>query len=68
MDLSQFGLRITSICLPGSQPVSLPSLLFLTMYGPVKTTFLSYVDGLVLSNFDAYSRGTGIVIGITSAA
>ena len=38
------------------------------MYGPVKTTCWSYVDGSFLSNFWAYSFGTGVVIGITSAA
>ena len=30
--------------------------------------YWSYVDGLLRSNFSAYSCGTGIVIGITSAA
>src|SRR3954466_16013363 len=52
----------------GFQPVSLPDASFLTMYGPVKTTFWLYVDGFLASNFFAYSGGTGIVSGITSAA
>src|SRR4051812_30921300 len=38
------------------------------MYGPVATTCVLYVDGFLASNFDAYSLGTGTVIGITSAA
>src|SRR5689334_21280058 len=38
------------------------------MYGPVATTWVLYVEGLWASNFFAYSSGTGIVIGITSAA
>ena len=37
------------------------------MYGPVKATYWSYVDGCFVSNFAAYSSGTGVVIGITSA-
>ena len=36
------------------------------MYGPVATTCVLYVDGVLASNFSAYSFGTGIVIGITS--
>src|SRR3954454_10055375 len=38
------------------------------MYGPVATTCVLYVDGFLASYFFAYSSGTGIVIGITSAA
>src|SRR4051812_28268486 len=38
------------------------------MYGPVETTCVLYVEGFFLSNFSAYSLGTGTVIGITSAA
>src|SRR3954454_457732 len=38
------------------------------MYGPVATTCVLYVDGFLASYFLAYSSGTGIVIGITSAA
>ena len=38
------------------------------MYGPVNTVYWSYVDGVLASNFEAYSFGTGVVIGITSAA
>src|SRR5919201_6607612 len=43
------------------------------MYGPVKATYWSYVDGDLASNFDAYSSGTGVEIGsakacVTSAA
>ncbi len=34
----------------------------------MNTTLLLYVDGFFLSNFAAYSSGTGTVIGITSAA
>src|SRR3954451_3908879 len=37
------------------------------MYGPVATTWVLYVDGLLASNFFAYSSGTGALIGITSA-
>jgi hypothetical protein len=37
------------------------------MYGPVKATYWSYFDGVLLSNLAAYSSGTGTVIGITSA-
>ena len=56
------------IDLPGTRPVSLPVLgSFLTMYGPVKATYWSYFDGVLASNFLAYSSGTGTVIGITSA-
>jgi hypothetical protein len=68
VDLSQFGLRTISIDLPGTRPVTLPVFAsFLTMYGPVKATCWSYVDGVLLSYFTAYSLGTGTVIGITSA-
>ena len=35
------------------------------MYGPLETTFSLYVDGDSLSNFSAYSFGTGVVTGIT---
>src|SRR3954447_26828458 len=38
------------------------------MYGPVKATCWSYVVGFSASNLLAYSSGTGMVIGITSAA
>src|SRR5215218_6903128 len=38
------------------------------MYGPVATMCVLYVDGFFASNSFAYSSGTGIVIGITSAA
>src|SRR6476659_1347133 len=68
VDVSQFGLRTSAIDFAGFQPVSWPWALFLTMYGPVKTTFWLYVDGFFASNFAAYSCGTGIVSGITSAA
>ena len=34
----------------------------------MKTTFVLYVDGFLASNSFAYSSGTGIVSGITSAA
>ena len=37
------------------------------MYGPVKTWCCPYVDCLPLSNFDAYSFGTGTVHGSASA-
>src|SRR5690349_13380192 len=54
--------------LPGSRPVTLPVFgSFLTMYGPVKATYWSYSEGDLASYFDAYSFGTGVVIGITSA-
>ena len=57
-----------SIDLPGTRPVTLPVFgSFLTMYGPVKATYWSYFDGVLLSYFTAYSFGTGTVIGITSA-
>jgi hypothetical protein len=46
----------------------LPEASFLIMYGPVATTCVLYVEGLFASYFFAYSSGTGIVIGITSAA
>src|SRR3954452_7021188 len=68
LDLFQFGLRTSSIRLPGSRPMTLPLLSFLTMYGPVKATYWSYVDGFFASSFFAYSCGTGTVMGITSAA
>ena len=68
MSLFQFGLRTISMRLPGSRPVTLPVLAsFLTMYGPVKATYWSYWDGDSLSNFSAYSFGTGTVIGMTRA-
>src|SRR5215213_76544 len=38
------------------------------MYGPAATTCSLYVDGDCLSNFDAYSLGTGVVTGITRNA
>src|SRR3954470_23837543 len=38
------------------------------MYGPVETTWVLYVDGLLASYLLACSSGTGTVIGITSAA
>src|SRR4051812_43491754 len=38
------------------------------MYGPVETTCVLYVEGFFASYFFAYSSGTGIVIGMTSAA
>ena len=38
------------------------------MYGPEETTCSLYVDGFSLSNFSAYSFGTGVVIGMTSDA
>src|SRR5215217_6075614 len=38
------------------------------MYGPEATTCSLYVDGDCLSNFDAYSLGTGVVTGITRNA
>src|SRR4051794_9810361 len=38
------------------------------MYGPLNATCVLYVDGFLASNFDAYSLGTGTVIGITRAA
>src|SRR5262245_45181789 len=53
--------------LPGTRPVSLPELSFLYMYGPVKATYWSYVDGVFSSNFLAYSSGTGVEIGIARA-
>jgi hypothetical protein len=40
---------------------------FLIMYGPVKATCESYVDGFFWSNGLAYSSGTGAVMGITRA-
>ena len=54
MSLFQFGLRTSSMRLPGSRPVTLPvSASFLTMYGPVKATYWSYSDGDFLSYFSA---------------
>src|SRR5215210_3584604 len=38
------------------------------MYGPEATTCVLYVDGDSLSNFDAYSLGTGVVTGMTRKA
>ena len=38
------------------------------MYGPEATTFSLYVDGDSLSNFSAYSFGTGVVTGMTRNA
>src|SRR5919202_2261486 len=56
-----------SIDLPGTRPTTLPWALLRTMYGPVNATYWSYFDGVLLSNLAAYSLGTGVVIGITSA-
>src|SRR3954453_296633 len=57
-----------AIDLPGTRPVSLPVLAsFLIMYGPVKATYWSYFDGVLESNFFAYSSGPGAVIALTSA-
>src|SRR4051794_16879086 len=66
--LSQFGLRTSWIDVRGLWPRSCPAELFLTMYGPVETTCVLYVDGFFASNVFAYSCGTGTVIGMTSAA
>src|SRR3954447_3061704 len=56
------------IDLPGTRPVTLPVVgSFLTMYGPVKLWYWSNFDGVLLSNLEAYSSGTGTVIGMTSA-
>ena len=60
---SQFGLRIIWISLARVYPVSSPSALFSTMYGPLKTTWSPYVDGFSASNSFAYSSGTGAEIG-----
>src|SRR4051795_3416730 len=53
---------------PAWYPTVLPWASFLTMYGPVATTCVLYVEGFFASNLLAYSSGTGIVIGITRAA
>src|SRR3954468_8094495 len=53
---------------PAWYPTVLPWASFLIMYGPVATTCVLYVEGFFASNFFAYSSGTGIVIGMTSAA
>ena len=37
------------------------------MYGPVNTWFWPYLDGVSLSNFSAYSFGTGAETGSASA-
>jgi hypothetical protein len=37
------------------------------MYGPVKDWYWSNFDGVLLSHLEAYSSGTGTVIGMTSA-
>src|SRR5512147_1261724 len=57
-----------SMLLPALYPIVLPELSFLTMYGPLDTTCVLYVDGFLASNCFAYSSGTGAVIGITSDA
>ena len=45
----------------------LPERSFGIMYGPVKTTCCPYVEVFPLSNFCAYSFGTGAVPGSVSA-
>jgi len=63
----QFGLRTRMIWRPGVYPVSLPAALFWIMYGPVATWWLPYDELVPLSNFLAYSAGTGAVSGSWSA-
>src|SRR4051812_38610727 len=53
---------------PAWYPTVLPWASFLTMYGPVATTCVLYVEGFFASNLRAYSSGTGIVIAIARAA
>ena len=54
----------------GIQPMpdTLPALLFFSMYGPVATWFSPYSEGFFLSNFSAYSFGTGADAGSTNEA